>query len=93
MSAWNLERRLVAAAVVWLILAWGLGGMALLLVFREAVVARFDAKLEALAAGLASEVVRADGDLRMTRAHPNFADPDAGWYWILEVGERRPGVV
>lgn len=89
MSAWNLERRLVAAAVVWLILAWGLGGVALSVVFREAVVARFDAKLAALADGLASGVVRADDDVRLTRAHPNFADPGAGWYWILEVGERR----
>jgi signal transduction histidine kinase len=89
MSAWNLERRLVAAAVVWLIFAWGLGGAALSLVFREAVVARFDAKLEALADGLASGLARADGTVRLARAHPNFADPGAGWYWIVEVGEHR----
>jgi signal transduction histidine kinase len=89
MRTWNLESRLVAAAVVWLVLAWGLGGAALSFVFREAVVARFDAKLEALADGLASELVRDDATLRLVRAHPNFADPAAAWYWILEVGDRR----
>ena len=90
MSAWNLESRLVGAALVWLVLAGGLGGAALSFVFREAVVARFDAKLEALADGLASGLERdADGRLRVGRAHPNFAEPGAGWYWLLEVGERR----
>ena len=89
MSAWNLEARLVGAALLWLVLACGLGGAALSFVFREAVVARFDAKLEALADGLASGRVRADGRLRATSTHPNFADPAAGWYWILEVGDRR----
>ena len=90
MSAWNLQRRLVAAAVVWLLVALGLGGAALSLVFREAVVARFDAKLEVLTDGLASDVVRGgDGALAITGAHPNFRESTLGWYWILEVGERR----
>jgi signal transduction histidine kinase len=89
MSAWNLESRLVTAAVVWLTLAWGLGGAALSWIFREAVVARFDAKLEAVAEGLAGALVREDGRVRLARTHPNFADPAAGWYWMLEVGDRR----
>ncbi len=90
MSAWNLERRLVAAAMVWLVVGWGLGGAVLSLVFREAVVARFDAKVEALADGLAGAVVRpGDGRIRLVRTHPNFAEPAAGWFWILDVGDRR----
>ncbi|WP_296897141.1 hypothetical protein, partial [Thiohalocapsa sp.] len=90
MSAWNLQRRLVAAAVVWLLVALGLGGAALSLVFREAVVARFDAKLAVLTDGLASDVVRGDdGALAITGAHPNFRESTLGWYWILEIDERR----
>jgi signal transduction histidine kinase len=89
MSRWNLERRLVTAAVVWLVVAWGLGGAALFFIFREAVVARFDTKLEVLADGLASNLVRAEDGVRLGRTHPNFADPAAAWYWILEVGDRR----
>jgi signal transduction histidine kinase len=90
MSTWNLERRLVAAAVLWLVVAWGLGGAALALVFREAVVARFDAKLQAVTDGLASSLARGeDGRLHPMRTHPNFRDPAAGWYWILELGDRR----
>ncbi len=90
MSHWNLERRMLAAALVWLVLAWGLGGTALALVFRGAVLDRFDSKLEALLESLASGVERsASGALTVTRAHPNFAAPSAGWYWLVDDGRQR----
>lgn len=89
MSGWNLERRLVVAAVVWLVVAWGLGGAALAFVFREAVLARFDSKVDALAEGLADAVERGEEGPRLVGAHPNFNEPGAGWYWILEAGGDR----
>lgn len=90
MSSLNLERRMLLAALVWLILAWGLGGTALSLVFRAAVVDRFDSKLEALVEGLAGYLAPgADGRLTMMRAHPNFGEPGMGWYWIIDEGSER----
>jgi signal transduction histidine kinase len=90
MARWDLQRRMLAAGLVWLVLAWGLGGTALVLVFRSAVVDRFDSKLDALVDGLAGYVVVAgDGTPTITRAHPNFAEPNTGWYWLLTTETRR----
>ncbi len=90
MTSWNLERRMLVAALVWLLFAWGLGGTALVLVFRGAVVDRFDSKLEALAAGLAEQLERtADGEVVPVRAHPDFGEPGTGWYWRIDAAGQR----
>jgi len=83
-AGWTLATRLLVAAGVWIALALPAGAFGLSLAFREAVVDRFDVKLDALARGLAAGVAvdPATGAPRVDAAlDPTFRDPGAGWYW------------
>ncbi|MEQ8968376.1 MAG: sensor histidine kinase [Azospirillaceae bacterium] len=97
---WPLATRLAVGAGAWIAIALPAGALALSIAFREAVVDRFDVKLDALARGLAAGVVAdpATGAPRVTAAlDPTFRDPEAGWYWRVETAggtaEARRGPV
>ncbi len=80
----SLSFRLVAAALVWLMLSLSAGGAVLSLAFRSAVEQEFSYRLDAvLKAIVASTEVSADGMPTMTRplGDARFDRLFSGWYW------------
>ncbi len=81
---WSLERRMLAAASVWLVCGIGVGIAALVWAFEGAVVERFDSKLEFVTIDLAETIADDNGISAPSDAHPSFSEPTTGWFWILE---------
>lgn len=80
----SLTFRLVAAALAWMALVLGAGGVELTRAFRDtmeqALAERLDSHLRAIVAGIA---VDDDGKvtIRKPAGEPRFEQPLSGWYW------------
>jgi signal transduction histidine kinase len=84
MSRGSLTRRLVLSASLWLLLALGVGGVALASALRESVRAGFDARLEGLLLACTAALrIDAEGKVGLERAlgDPRFEQVFSGWYW------------
>ncbi|MBX9634970.1 MAG: sensor histidine kinase, partial [Magnetospirillum sp.] len=82
----SLSARLVAGALVWLVLMLALGGWVLSAAFRDAVEQEFGHRLDALLqAMIAATEVSADGKVSMLRplGDPRFDRVFSGWYWQI----------
>lgn len=80
----SLSLRLVLAAMVWLAVLLGVGGLVLSLAFRSAVEKEFGYRLDAiLKTMIASTEVAPDGSVIMSRplGDPRFDRVFSGWYW------------
>ena len=80
----SLSLRLVAAAVVWLVLMLAIGGVVLALAFRSTVEQEFSHRLDAiLRAMIAATEIAPDGTVTVVRplGDPRFDQVFSGWYW------------
>ena len=89
----SLSLRLVAAAVVWLVLMLAIGGVVLALAFRSTVEQEFSHRLDAiLRAMIAATEIAPDGTVTVVRplGDPRFDQVFSGWYWeVTEPGARQ----
>jgi len=86
----SLRSRLILAAVLWLVLAIGLGGWVLGNAFTNAVEASFHERLRAHLRSLVAVVdIGPDGAVVVGRpvGEPRFDQPYSGWYWQVSDGE------
>ncbi len=82
----SLRARLILAALVWVLLATLLGGIALSMTFRRSVEHSFDQRAIALLAMLIGTTeVQADGTLvtRRPLGDAQFDRVYSGWYWLI----------
>jgi len=80
----SLSVRLVAGAMVWLVVMLALGGSVLALAFRETVEREFSQRLDAmLRAMIAVTEIAPDGTIVQVRplGDPRFEQVFSGWYW------------
>lgn len=80
----SLSVRLVAAALVWLVLMLAIGGGILAHAFRHTVEQEFSHRLDAMLRGLIASVeTAADGSVVLVRPQgdPRFEQIYSGWYW------------
>lgn len=88
----SIRARLLASALVWVLLATLAGGWALTYSFRTTAQDAFDARLTSLLNVLigSSEADR-NGRLQLSRpiGDPNFEKVYSGWYWMIQ-GEGEP---
>lgn len=88
----SLSLRLIAAALVWLVVVLAIGGGALALAFRSTVEQEFRNRLEAmLNAMIAATEIGSDGTVVVVRplGDPRFDQVFSGWYWqVTEPGGR-----
>ena len=83
----SLSRRLLLAALVWMVLALAGAGVLLTGLFREHIERRFDVQLtDHLDELVAATEIDADGapTLVWQPADPRFALPLSGWYWQID---------
>jgi signal transduction histidine kinase len=88
----SLSLRLVLAAMVWLALLLGVGGLVLSLAFRGAVEEEFSYRLDAiLKTMIASTEVAPDGSVTMSRplGDPRFDRVFSGWYWQIVAADGK----
>lgn len=88
----SLSLRLVLAAMVWLAVLLGVGGLVLSLAFRGAVEKEFGYRLDAiLKTVIASTEVAPDGSVSMARplGDPNFDRVFSGWYWQIDAADGK----
>lgn len=88
----SLSIRLVAAAMVWLVLLLVLGGVVLALAFRSAVEEEFGYRLDAILKTIvASTEVASDGSITMVRplGDARFDRIFSGWYWQIVGADGR----
>lgn len=79
-----MRRRLIAAALLWLVLALAASGAVLRIAFENSVERTFQLRLLTAVRGLAAVLEAApDGSLTLVRplGDPRFDQPLAGWYW------------
>ena len=83
----SLTARAILASFIWIAVALGIGGWAIVELFRDSTTRQFDANLEAhlnlLSAAVASST--ANPEVRMT--HPDFRRVYSGAYWQVKSGE------
>ncbi len=82
----SLRARLILAALVWVLLATALGGLALSMSFRNTVEHSFELRALALLTTLVGTTeVATDGSLSSTRplGDPQFERVYSGWYWLI----------
>jgi len=87
----SLRSRLILAALVWVLLATILGGLALSASFRRTVVDSFDQRAVSLLNILIGTTeVAEDGTLSSARplGDPQFDTVYSGWYWLVSDGTR-----
>lgn len=87
----SLRARLILAALVWVLLASALGGMALSITFRNTVEHNFEQRALALLATLVGTTeIAPDGTLASSRplGDPQFDRVYSGWYWLVADGDR-----
>src|SRR3546814_2016556 len=80
----SLSVRLVAAALVWMLLLLGAGGVVLSTAFRQSAVQEFGHRLDALLrAMIAVTEIAPDGSVSLVRSlgDPRFEQVFSGWYW------------
>lgn len=80
----SLSVRLVAAALVWMLLLLGAGGVVLSTAFRQSAVQEFGHRLDALLrAMIAVTETTPDGSISLVRSlgDPRFEQVFSGWYW------------
>jgi signal transduction histidine kinase len=80
----SLSVRLVAGALVWLVLMLAIGGGVLALAFRDTVEQEFSHRLDAmLRALIAATEIAPDGTVTLMRpiGDPRFEQIFSGWYW------------
>ena len=91
--ATSLSVRLVAAALVWLVVLLAVGGVVLALAFRDTVEQEFSRRLDAmLKAMIAATEIAPDGKVVVVRplGDPRFEQIFSGWYWeVTEPGGRQ----
>jgi len=87
----SLRSRLILAALVWVLLATILGGLALSASFRRTVADSFDQRAVSLLNTLIGTTeVAEDGTLSSARplGDPQFDTVYSGWYWLVSDGSR-----
>lgn len=87
----SLRARLILAALVWVLLASALGGVALSISFRNTVEHSFEQRALALLTTLVGTTeVAPDGTLSSSRplGDPQFDRVYSGWYWLIVGNER-----
>lgn len=92
MSRGSLRARLLGGTALGLVVALGVGGLALSAAFRRSVEAAFDARLASLQlAVIAALDVPPDRPARLARDVPNpdFDRVYSGWYWQVVDGDTR----
>lgn len=92
MSRGSLRARLIGGTALGLVVALGVGGLALSAAFRRSVEAAFDARLASLQlAVIAALDAPPDGPVRLARNVPNpdFDRVYSGWYWQVVDGDVR----
>ncbi len=80
----SLAVRLIGAAVIWIVLALGAGGVLLSNLYSASVERSFDRRLDNQLLGLISGIqIKDDGTLVLERplADPRYKVPYSGWYW------------
>ena len=80
----SLTVRLVAAALIWMLLLLGAGGAVLTTAFRQSAVQEFGHRLDALLrAMIAVTEIAPDGSVSLVRSlgDPRFEQIFSGWYW------------
>lgn len=83
-SRTSLRRRLIGAALLWLVIALAASGIVLRVAFEDSVERTFQLRLLTAARALAAVLeVGDDGKLMLTRplGDPRYDQPFAGWYW------------
>ncbi|NFV79388.1 sensor histidine kinase [Magnetospirillum aberrantis] len=89
----SLRRRLILAALLWLVLALAASGAVLRVAFEDSIERTFQLRLMTAVRALAAVLEEnPDGGLKLARpvGDPRFEQPLAGWYW--QVADRN-GVV
>lgn len=90
--AGSLRRRLIATALVWVVIAVPMGGVALAYAFREVVNHNFDERLtDTLLLLIGATESQADGSVVIARplSDPRFEKVYSGWYWLIAYGDRQ----
>lgn len=80
----RLSRRLIGAALIWLVLALGLGGLGLSRLVADLMESEFRQRLDSLSLALAAALEPGrDGQLTVLRSlgDPRFEQIFSGWYW------------
>lgn len=80
----SLAIRLIGAALVWMLLLLGAGGVVLTTAFRQSAVQEFSYRLEALLRAMIAVTETApDGSVTLVRSlgDPRFEQVFSGWYW------------
>lgn len=83
-SRTSLRRRLIGAALLWLVIALAASGTVLRVAFEDSVERTFQLRLLTAARSLAAVLeVGEDGKLVLTKplGDPRYNQPFAGWYW------------
>lgn len=84
--ALSLSVRLIAGAMVWLVLMLAIGGGVLAVAFRDTVEREYGHRLDAMLRGLIAAMETApDGTVRLARplGDPRFGQVYSGWYWQI----------
>lgn len=92
MTARSLRTRLVAATLVWVVVAFVVGGIALSLAFRRSVEHAFQARLDSLLLAIVAAIDVLETDpARLARPLPDpaFERVYSGWYWEVRDGDTR----
>lgn len=82
----SLSKRLVVAALIWLVLLLALGGWGLAWAFRDTLAREFGRRLDALVlTAIAAIEVKPDGSVTLDRSlgDPRFEQIYSGWYWQI----------
>ncbi|MBC7908050.1 MAG: sensor histidine kinase [Rhodospirillaceae bacterium] len=82
----SLKRRLIGAAMAWLMLALAASGTLLRVAFEDSVERAFQLRLATAVRSLAAVLdVMPDGSVSLTRpvGDPRFEQPYSGWYWQM----------
>lgn len=82
----SLKRRLIGAAMAWLVLALAASGTLLRVAFEDSLERTFQLRLATSVRSLAAAMdVAADGSVTLIRqvGDPRFEQPYSGWYWQI----------
>lgn len=82
----SLKRRLIGAAMAWLVLALAASGTLLRVAFEDSLERTFQLRLATAVRSLAAAMdVGADGSVTLARqvGDPRFDQPYSGWYWQM----------
>lgn len=89
----SLSLRLIAIAVIWIVLLLSVGGTLVTRLFENYLISTFDQRLEQFMEGMiGSSAITEEGQIRFTRplGDQRFFEPYSGWYYQVDVPGKPP---